>query len=161
MPVRIIHRRLQQLHRNAVVLHLGVHRQINHVETVVLVELGRPVGVQIVPGGEKVEQGSERRVFLDQPCVRLQFRFQLRKVVLEEMVRLGLVGNDQKAVQIRAVGKNVAVFVEFLHVAGKELRQKLLADILVGNQGLVQRVGGKALVQQCLKLWQVFFCNFV
>ena len=65
------------------------------------------------------------------------------------------------AVQIRAVGKNVAVFVEFLHVAGKELRQKLLADILVGNQGLVQRVGGKALVQQCLKLWQVFFCNFV
>ena len=77
------------------------------------------------------------------------------------MVRLGLVGDDQKAVQIRAVGKNVAVFVEFLHVAGKELRQKLLADILVGNQGLVQRVGGKTLVQQCLKLWQVFFCNFV
>ena len=57
MLVCVIHRRLQQLHRNAVVLHLGIHCQINHVEAVVFMELGRPVGVQIVPGGEKVEQG--------------------------------------------------------------------------------------------------------
>ena len=66
------------------------------METVVFMELGRPVGVQIIPGGEKVEQGFERRVFLDEPRVRLQFRFQLRKVVLEKMVRLCLVGDDRR-----------------------------------------------------------------
>ena len=77
----------------------GAHRQIDDVQAV-FVQLVGPAAVEVVSAAQEVEEGFQRRVVLNQKGVGLEGAVQLLGKILEGIVRLGLIRDDDDAVQI-------------------------------------------------------------
>ena len=134
-----------------------IHRQIDNVNPPGLVQLVRPAGIQIVPPHKKIEERFQRRVFPDQISVGPQGSHHLRKVIFQQVIRLGFIGHHQHAPQIGSVRKDFAGLIKLCQVAGKQLRHQPFAHLFVRDQLLIKGIAGKTLVEQILQFGEVLF----
>ena len=95
-------------------------------------------------------------VLLDEVGVGLERGPGFCKIELENVVGLGLVRDNQYSVSVGTVGKNLAGFVKFIHIAVKKLRHEALTDFGIRDQSLIERVMFEAGIQKLLQLWQIF-----
>ena len=135
---------------------LGIDREVDDMDALLLVELVGPLLVQIVLAEHEVPEGAEARILLDEVLVGLQIRAKLGQVIAEEIVWLRLVGYDQDAIQLRAVCEDFAGLEHLLEITVKKLRQQTIPCILVRNQLTVQRILREADRQQPLQLRDIF-----
>lgn len=135
----------------------GAHRQIDDVQAV-FVQLVGPAAVEVVSAAQEVEEGFQRRVVLNQKGVGLEGAVQLLGKVLEGVVRLGLIRDDDDAVQIFVDGVDLAVVQHLIQVAAEQLRQQLFPSVLVGDQLLIERVAHKALGQKRDQFGFILLC---
>ena len=98
MLFRIVDGFLNQLCRNAMVLHFGVHRQVNDMYPVFYVKLLRPTGIQVIPSQDKIEQCFQGMVFFQKITFRPKGSHCLAEIIFQHIVRLCFIGHHQHAV---------------------------------------------------------------
>ena len=83
-----------QRRRDSVMLHFRINRQINDMQSPILMQLIRPAGIQVIPAEHEIKKCFQAVILPDQIALRAQRRLHLRKITMQQMVRLRFIRND-------------------------------------------------------------------
>ena len=91
MAVGITDHLVHEHGRQTMVLHGGPYGQVNDMETVFLVQLRGPPGIQVILSQHKIPKGLKAWIFPDQVFIRLQGGPGLGQIVCKGIVWLRLI----------------------------------------------------------------------